>query len=474
MKASLARFAAASTRATPEAADVKPVRMLEVDIGQPLPALSAVDERTGQCYERALALVRLHTQPLGLVDLRLVDPTLTPDAYADQVWRALRAEISAHLRQDGLPVASRLPPTGLSDASVPVCLRERERFLANAPFVSVVVATRDRPESLDACLRSLLSLHYPCYEIIVVDNAPSTPATAALLARSYGAEPRVRYVREDWPGLAAAHNRGLRETRAEIIAITDDDVLVDRYWLAELVKGFSVTERVACVTGMILPLELETPAQLWIEQYGGFSKGFHQRVFDQARHRPRSWLYPYAAGMFGSGANMAFKTAALRELGGFDPALGAGTPALGGDDLAAFFQVVTTGYTLVYEPTAIVRHRHRPEYTGLRKQAYGYGMGLTAYLTKALFDQPGRLLDFAVRIPSGLVYALSARSPKNRQKRADYPRELTIIERQGMLHGPVAYLRSRRHARAMRTLHGPLEQPVDPASSVSPHPEEAP
>ena len=77
---------------------------------------------------------------------------------------------------------------------------------------------------------------------------------------------------------------------------------------------------------------------------------------------------------------MAFRTDWLRTNGGFDPATGAGTPARGGDDLDAFLRVVLDGRTLVYEPAAIVRHYHRRDYASLRRQAYGYGVGLGAYL----------------------------------------------------------------------------------------------
>jgi GT2 family glycosyltransferase len=339
--------------------------------------------------------------------------------------------------------------------------------------VSVVVATHDRPASLAACLRSLLSLDYPNYEIIVVDNAPRSGATADVVRHTYGDVAQVRYVREDRRGLACAHNRGLRDLHGDIVAFTDDDVIADRHWLTELVRGFSVAENVACVTGMIFPLELETPAQVWIEQYGGFSKGCTRRVFDLTENRPKNPLYPYTIGVCGSGANMAFRTSALRAMGKFDPALGAGSIARGADDLAAFFGVITAGYTLVYEPAAIVHHRHHRNYDDLRKQMYGYGIGLTAYLTKLLVDKPDRFLDVAVRIPHGLVYVLSPRSPKNMKKCVDYPRELTTLERKGMLYGPFAYLRSRWQTRTMRP-RGSLRGPAIPSASPAPLAEELP
>ena len=79
----------------------------------------------------------------------------------------------------------------------------------------------------------------------------------------------------------------------------------------KLAQGFAATDNVGCVTGLTLPLEIETAAQMWFEQYAGFSKGFERRIFDMGEHRPKSSLYPYHAGMFGSGNNMAFRAAAL-------------------------------------------------------------------------------------------------------------------------------------------------------------------
>ncbi len=225
----------------------------------------------------------------------------------------------------------------------PKCVEDREAFLQTAPFASVVLSTRDRPERLARCLSSLLALQYPSYEVIVVDNAPSTSATADFIQQRYADEPKIRYVREDRPGLSAGRNRGIVGARGGIIAFTDDDVVVDAYWLAGLVQGFSVTENVACVTGLILPLELETAAQLWFEEFGGFNKGFIRRVFYRRRGREDGPLYPFTAGGLGTGAAMAFTAKFLREERGFDLALGAGSRTGGGEDLVAFFRVIMRG-----------------------------------------------------------------------------------------------------------------------------------
>jgi hypothetical protein len=127
--------------------DFVPVRMLEVEIGQPLPDVSAFDEKTGRHYQRAWSLVRLHT-PLGLVELQLEERGVSAGEYAAHIWRTLSETINEHLRQDGLPAVARLGEGGLLSPGEPQCVETLERFLANAPFVSVIVATRDRPYAL--------------------------------------------------------------------------------------------------------------------------------------------------------------------------------------------------------------------------------------------------------------------------------------------------------------------------------------
>jgi cellulose synthase/poly-beta-1,6-N-acetylglucosamine synthase-like glycosyltransferase len=257
----------------------------------------------------------------------------------------------------------------------------------------------------------------------------------------------VRYVREDRRGLAAAHNRGIEVATGDILAFTDDDVLVDRDWLAELAVGFTVTDSVAAVTGLIHPAELRTQTQVLLEQHGGFAKGFSTRVFDLRDHRPEDPLYPFTAGQFGSGANMAFDAAALRSMGGFDPSLGTGTPASGGDDLMAFFSVVAGGRRLVYQPAAVVYHFHRAEPPALARQAFGYGVGLGAYLTNAVVHHPRLALQAARFARGAATPTVRLDSERNQARYLGWPRDVARLERRGVLLGPLAYARSAWRAR---------------------------
>ncbi|MEY9968258.1 GT2 family glycosyltransferase [Streptacidiphilus sp. MAP12-16] len=317
------------------------------------------------------------------------------------------------------------------------------------PLVTVVVATRERPQLLARCLESLEGLRYPRFDVVVVDNAPVTEATRDLVRECFG--DRVRYIREPLRGLAAAHNRGLAETLGEIVAFTDDDVVVDPGWLDALVSGF-VDARVGCVTGLILPARLHTRTQVLLETHGGFSKGFHGRRYRLDRPPADQPLFPFTAGRLGSGANMAFRTDVLRGLGGFDPAIGTGTPARGGDDLLSFFRVVVHGHDLVYQPEALVWHHHRDRPEDLDGQAFGYGAGLGAYLAAALLHEPRMLPALLRRLPRGVRHALASTGAETRPS---WSARLSRLQRRGLLYGPYGYLRSRRLVRAEARINGP-------------------
>lgn len=425
----------------------EPVRILSIETDGPLPELTSCTDHGWTGYSRALILVRLHQQPVGVIEVTIPNDGLDANELAIQIWEQLEEPIRVHMSEDGhrLPATYTLNANGLKSESVPACLQARMSLLEDPPFVSIVIATRDRLGSLKECLQSLLELDYPNFEIIVVDNAPKSDATEKFIRTSFGGSSKVRYIREDMPGLAIAHNRALIGLTSPIVAFTDDDVVVDRNWLSSIVVNFQRDPRVGCVTGMILPYELETLPQLWIEQFGGFGKGCRRICFDMDENRLDDILYPYSAGKFGSGANMAFCTSVLQSIGGFDPSLGAGTIAKGGDDLAVFFDVLVNGHRLVYEPAAILYHKHRRDYSGLANQAFGYGVGLSAYLMRTVLTYPKRLIDIAFRVPAGLKHILSPKSSKNQKKSGTYPRELTNLEIKGFIRGPFAYIQSRLH-----------------------------
>jgi glycosyltransferase involved in cell wall biosynthesis len=388
-------------------------------------------------HDLALVLGRLHGAALGQVRVELCDGRRTGSEVLAYVRNELSSEIARHLNIDR--------ESG-SSSGEPACVVERREALKMAPPLTVVIPTRDRPERLRRCISSMLEGSYPKdrLEILVVDNGSTTDETKKVV-EALSEVTQITYLSEHQSGSASARNRALPEIRTEFAVFTDDDTRIDEHWLIEIVRGFWSDERADVVTGLLLPSALETPAQIWFEEYGGFSRGFTRRIFDVNEHWPLDEpLFPFSAGLFGTGNNMAFRTSALRQIGGFDPALGNGTPALGGVDSEVLLRSVLLGHRLVYQPSAIIYHEHRREFDALKRQVFSYGTGLSAYLSKTLWSNPALIPFFLSLVPRGLVFEADPRSKKNARKGDGYPKALTLAELKGIAYGPLAYIRSRR------------------------------
>jgi GT2 family glycosyltransferase len=335
-----------------------------------------------------------------------------------------------------------VPPQGLGGGGQLACSWRASLPAAAAPAAALIVNTCGG-EGLCRTLAAATGQDYPNFELVVVDNRPASPAVRNLLSERFAGLPGLRYVAEERPGLGRARNAGLRSTAAEIVAFTDDDVVLDGSWLSWLVAGFAMADRVGCVTGLILPLELETPAQLLFDEFVGWSKRLEPRIWDRDQNRFDHPLYPYTVGIFGSGASTAFRREVLQELGGFDDQLGIGTPACGGEDLDIYTRLVLNGHRLAYQPAAMLWHPHPRDMQRLERQTRLYGAGLGAMLTKHLVHSGRTRRELLRRLPAGLAYALGPGSPKNARKPKGYPRRLTLFELAGMAYGPIGYVRSR-------------------------------
>ena len=362
-------------------------------------------------YQRALILFRWHGVPVAQAELPVRHGYLESEdlvaALADQAGpRITSLEARRYL--------------GLACSAIGV----------SQPPCSVAVCTRDRAEDLARVLTALASLPDDGQEILVIDSASTSDSTRELVA----AHPKVRYVREEVPGLDRARNRAIREARHDIVAFTDDDAVPDRGWLRALAANFA-DPRTACVTGLTMPLELETPAQEWFERTNGFGRGFWRTVFDGIE------CDPFFVSRVGAGANMALRRSACTVVGPFDPALDAGTPTKSGGDHDMFGRILAAGFRIVYEPTALSWHRHRREWSELEAAMYGYGVGVYAYLTRQFLAGETRAPVVALR---WLPWQLRQLARGLLGRPGAMPPGLALAELRGCVVGPFAYWRSAR------------------------------
>lgn len=400
----------------------------------------------GRKYDEANLLVRIGGEPVGFVTVSI---ETEPLEWA-RVLSAIELDLGIAVRRE--LERQRLPPLrSLGSSRADKIPREGWNFGEWASeSVTVVICTRNRAEALRACLESLRLLEHEPLEFVIVDNAPADAHTRELVLEYAAEDPRFRYVCEPHPGLSWARNRGLGHATGEIIAYTDDDVRVDHLWVAGLLRGFHRRSNIACVTGLVASASLEHATEQYFDERVWWSSSCEARVYDD-RHGPSGiGLHPYAAGGFGTGANFAFRTRPLREIGGFDESLGAGSPCAGGEDLDIFVRLLRAGHSIAYEPAALVWHEHRVDHGDLRQQMHSYGRALSAYLCKYA-SSPHTALDVWRRLPQGLKHlgALSTRSGRaGSQTRLAH--ELLLAELSGIIGGPLAYARARRTQSAER------------------------
>jgi O-antigen biosynthesis protein len=416
--------------------EFQPVGVYEVELSGRLPAIEGP----------ARVLARWYHEPLAFVEVPLTDGTASADELAALLWREIGPLVTRRFAEAGQQAPDALPVTGLQLAGRPRYLRGLAEVMVAAAAASVIICTRDRADRLVSCLDAVAKQDYPNFEIIVVDNAPADDRVARLLDENSWPVP-VRRIVEPRPGLARARNAGLRAATGRFVAYLDDDEHPDRYWLAELARGFTLAPGVEGVSGMVLPASLDSPAQCLFERFGGHSKGrgLTARIFDVASHSRQHPLYPLPP--FGVGASMAFDREKLLNAGGFDVALGAGTPARAGEDTAVICDLMLRGGTFVYWPGAIMWHEHRREIGEMRHQLFGYGSGLTAFYLRTLLRDPGQVTDL-IRLAPGALKDLRGRdSVRTATMGADYPSALRRATWCGMLAGPALYLRSRAQIR---------------------------
>jgi glycosyltransferase involved in cell wall biosynthesis len=228
--------------------------------------------------------------------------------------------------------------------------------MTTVPFVSVVIATRNRRAMLATTLAALDRQVWPRdrFEIVVADNG-STDGTRALLDARMADESRgsaapvLRVLSAETPGKSRAVNRALSACRGDVIALTDDDVRPEPEWIQQLAAALSETGA-DFVAGRILP-EWEVPPPAWLSPalYGVIAvpdNGVRRIAIGSSAQR----VMPI-------GANMAVARHVFDRIGGLRTDLGKLDGSLrGGEDHEFFLRMLQTGHRGIYEPLAVVHH----------------------------------------------------------------------------------------------------------------------
>jgi glycosyltransferase involved in cell wall biosynthesis len=291
--------------------------------------------------------------------------------------------------------------------------------------LAVVVCSRDRPQQLRSCLPALLT--QSASEVLVVDSASTGTATTDVAA-----ELGVRCIRVDEPGLARARNAALRNTKADLVAFTDDDCVPGEDWaatiLARTTRAMAAGERSGFVTGRVL------------------AGGAGQPVSVLLAEMPRTYRRDDDPSHIGHGANLAVTRSCWEALGGFDELLGVGSKLRSAEDTDFLWRALRNEYVGHYEPAAVVTHKQWRNRSAALRVSYGYGIGAGAVRTK-IRRLAGR--KAARKFTAGSLKATLRHAATDARAGYEYGTATNLVRVSGLLIG-------RRRAARMALDHGHL------------------
>ncbi|MEL6554553.1 MAG: glycosyltransferase family A protein [Cyanobacteria bacterium J06621_11] len=208
------------------------------------------------------------------------------------------------------------------------------------PFVSVVIATRDRGDRIVQTIDSLLANQYPAFEIRVVDQSNDTSCQLAM--QQYAAEPRVIYQLSLSVGMARARNIAIAQSKSDLIAITDDDCVVSPQWIESIATTFTMYPKVTMLFGNVLPGQHD-PAIGFIPTYCRN----RLKIVSNPLNKPQ---------VDGLGACMAMRKRVWETFGGFDEALGVGGLLKSSSEGDLAIHALNKGYQICETPSVSVVH----------------------------------------------------------------------------------------------------------------------
>lgn len=242
-------------------------------------------------------------------------------------------------------------------------------------FISVLIATYNRSRSLKDTLDSLLNQERKdnfSYEAIVIDNNSSDKTKSTIESYMEKFAGKLKYVFEPKQGKAYALNAGIHQARGEVLAFTDDDVIVDKKWLQAIYDIFQ-NEEVKCAGGKILALwDREKP--LWYSDK-------IETVIPHIDYGNTERLIEYA-----TGANMAVRKEVFEKTGLFE--------IMPAED-SIFSRKLRKDFVIWYFPFLIVQHKVLRERLNKRyfRQWY-FKSGKSISKIRAQYPEPERkLLD---------------------------------------------------------------------------------
>jgi GT2 family glycosyltransferase len=220
------------------------------------------------------------------------------------------------------------------------------------PLVTLIIPTRDQVDVLRKCIESLKTkTDYPNFEVLVLDNQSSDPATLKYLA-ALGKDSRFKVIRYDAPfNYSAINNYAVTLAKGEIIGLMNNDIeAIHSDWLHEMVSHVLRPE-VGAVGAKLLYSDGTIQHAGVILGLGGLA-GHAHKYFDG-----KSWGYYHRANLTQTlsavtAACLLVRKSVYEQVGGLDEV----NLTVAYNDVDFCLKVREAGYRNIYTPYATLYH----------------------------------------------------------------------------------------------------------------------
>ena len=227
----------------------------------------------------------------------------------------------------------------------------------NTPKIAVIVAAKNAERTITKCIESLLTVDYPNYEVIVVDDG-SQDQPPYLIDRYKNT---VKIITLSGVGASSARNIAVSQAQADYVAFTDSDCIVEPGWLKALIEGLKESSVPAAACGGIQKLPddatgFEKKVYLFMKKTGFVSDYIRMtgtRNIIDVEHNPS--------------CNVMYKKEIFQREGGF---LDGVWP---GEDVELDYRLRRKGYRLLFTPHAVVYHYKPQKFNSFLTMMFRYG-----------------------------------------------------------------------------------------------------
>lgn len=263
--------------------------------------------------------------------------------------------------------------------------------------VSIIIPTFNRADKLSITLESCVNQTYPkeCFEIIVADNNSTDNTKEVIESWNKKSPVPVKYILDTNQGAHFARNNAAKTSESDILYFTDDDIILDKDVLVNIVKVFDMNYNIAVAGGKVLPKwEFDPPE--WLLKY------FHGGPLSLIAKSEKLIIASYDLGIYS--CHQAMLREVLFKCGGFNPDIVKNT-LVGNGETGLNIKILDAGYNFAYVDDAVAYHmiprsRMTQKYLNSRLGNQGNCDGFTIYRKNENTKKVLLKLIFFSHIPS--------------------------------------------------------------------------